>query len=67
MDLKELAIRLGKSAFERQFQAGDLVWFDPDVGYFLPGIVVDFSRGAQVATIESEIGGQVSGYVFRWL
>ena len=38
---------------------GDLVWFDPDVGYFLPGILVDYSRGAQVATIEGDINGQV--------
>ena len=39
---------------------GDTVWFDPDVGYFLPGVVVDFCRAAQVATIEADFSGQVS-------
>ena len=32
----------------RDFRPGDLVWFDPGVGYVLPGEVVEFHRAAQV-------------------
>ena len=32
----------------REFRPGDLVWFDPGVGYVLPGEVVEFHRAAQV-------------------
>ena len=33
----------------REFRPGDLVWFDPGVGYVLPGEVVEFHRAAQVS------------------
>ena len=32
----------------REFRPGELVWFDPGVGYVLPGEVVEFHRAAQV-------------------
>jgi hypothetical protein len=32
----------------RDFRPGDLVWFDPGVGYVLPGEVVEFHKAAQV-------------------
>ena len=33
----------------REFRPGDLVWFDPGVGYVLPGEVAEFHRAAQVS------------------
>ena len=33
---------------ERDFHPGDLVWFDPGVGYVLPGEVLEFHQAAQV-------------------
>ena len=33
----------------REFRQGELVWFDPGVGYVLPGEVVEFHRAAQVS------------------
>ena len=35
----------------REFRPGELVWFDPGVGYVLPGEVVEFHRAAQVNII----------------
>ena len=35
----------------RDFRPGDLVWFDPGVGYVLPGEVVEFHRAAQVKSL----------------
>ena len=32
-----------------EFRPGELVWFDPGVGYVLPGEVVEFHRAAQVS------------------
>ena len=31
-----------------EFSKGDLVWFDPGIGYVLPGEVVEFHSEAQV-------------------
>ena len=31
-----------------EFNRGDLVWFDPGIGYVLPGEVVEFHPQAQV-------------------
>lgn len=31
-----------------QFSRGDLVWFDPGIGYVLPGEVTEFHPQAQV-------------------
>ena len=39
----------------RAFRPGDLVWFDPGVGYVLPGEVVEFHRAAQVITVQALI------------
>ena len=41
----------------RAFRPGDLVWFDPGVGYVLPGEVVEFHRAAQVITVQAVING----------
>lgn len=42
------------------YNKGDLVWFDPEIGYYLPGQVIDYSMAAQVVTIEANIDGEVS-------
>ena len=41
----------------REFHPGDLVWFDPGVGYVLPGEVVEFHKAAQVITVQAVING----------
>lgn len=33
----------------RDFRPGDLVWFDPGVGYVLPGEVLEYHKAAQVS------------------
>ena len=31
-----------------EFSRGDLVWFDPGIGYVLPGEVLEYHKTAQV-------------------
>jgi len=38
-----------------EFQRGDLVWFDPGIGYVLPGEVIEFHKQAQVITVQAVI------------
>ena len=38
-----------------EFEKGDLVWFDPGIGYVLPGEVVEFIKQAQVRIFEIQI------------
>ncbi|KAK2710830.1 hypothetical protein QYM36_012124, partial [Artemia franciscana] len=40
------------------FFRSDLVWFDPGLGYVLPGEVIDYHRAAQVIVIEAVISGK---------
>jgi hypothetical protein len=42
-----------------------MVWFDPGIGYLLPGEVSDFSRAAQVVTVEAVINGKVIYYLIK--
>lgn len=37
------------AAMYAEFDRGDLVWFDPGIGYVLPGEVVEFNKQAQVS------------------
>ncbi|CAG0891503.1 unnamed protein product [Darwinula stevensoni] len=37
---------------------GDLVWFDPGVGYVIPGEVVEYHRPSGVITVQAVIGGK---------
>lgn len=41
-----------------QWSPGDLVWFDPGVGHWLPGEVLEAHRGANVLTIQAVINGK---------
>ncbi|XP_071526723.1 unconventional myosin-XV isoform X1 [Panulirus ornatus] len=42
-----------------EYEKGDLVWFDPGLGYVLPGEVMEFHRAGQVITVQALIGGKV--------
>ncbi len=41
--------------YHRQFRPGDLVWFDPGVGYVLPGEVTEYHTAAQVRTFSANL------------
>ncbi len=41
-------VRRPKMYGRGNFSPGDLVWFDPGVGYVLPGEVLEFHQAAQV-------------------
>ncbi|GFQ81822.1 uncharacterized protein TNCT_233751 [Trichonephila clavata] len=45
--------------------AGDLVWFDPGIGYLLPGEVADFSKPAQVITVQALISGKPQNFTLH--
>ena len=38
------------------FVRGDLVWFDPGIGYVLPGEVLEFHQQAQVKSNQQSKG-----------
>ena len=38
-----------------EFQRGDLVWFDPGIGYVLPGEVIEFHKQAQVSLATADV------------
>lgn len=39
---------------------GDLVWFDPNIGHPLPGEIQEVHRAAQVTIVQAMINGKVS-------
>ncbi|CAL4069628.1 unnamed protein product, partial [Meganyctiphanes norvegica] len=41
-----------------EYDKGDLVWFDPGLGYVLPGEVIEFHKAGQVITVQAVIGGK---------
>ncbi|GFY77250.1 uncharacterized protein TNIN_246361 [Trichonephila inaurata madagascariensis] len=47
------------------YQEGDLVWFDPGIGYLLPGEVADFSKPAQVITVQALISGKPQNFTLH--
>lgn len=36
------------------------MWFDPGIGYVLPGEVLEYHRAGQVVTVQAVIAGKVS-------
>ena len=46
-----------------EFSRGDLVWFDPGIGYVLPGEVLEYHKTAQVQT--STVYGYILNYLFK--
>ena len=55
MNRHQFGKNITKMHLTRSFRPGDLVWFDPGVGYVLPGEVVEFHRAAQVITVQAVI------------
>merc|ERR1719259_1195779 len=51
----------------RPVAAGDLVWFDPGLGYVLPGEVVEYHRGGRVVTVQAVIGGNTQVFTLTEL
>lgn len=45
-----------------EWSTGDLVWFDPGVGHWLPGEVLENHRSANVLTVQAVINGKVVNY-----
>ncbi|RZB41182.1 unconventional myosin-XV [Asbolus verrucosus] len=41
-----------------EWNTGDLVWFDPGVGHWLPGEVLECHRSANVLTVQAVINGK---------
>ncbi|XP_064096637.1 unconventional myosin-XV-like isoform X2 [Macrobrachium nipponense] len=41
-----------------EYVKNDLVWFDPGLGYVLPGEVIEYHRAGQVITVQAVIGGK---------
>ncbi|KAH7950507.1 hypothetical protein HPB49_025045 [Dermacentor silvarum] len=54
------------SAME-DFEPGQLVWFDPGLGYSLPGEVVEFSKPAQVVTVQAVVSGKAQTFTIHKL
>lgn len=42
-----------------EWSTGDLVWFDPGVGHWLPGEVLENHKSANVLTVQAVINGKV--------
>ena len=40
-----------------EFNRGDLVWFDPGIGYVLPGEILEYHKQAQVS-VQFTVSGQ---------
>lgn len=38
------------------------MWFDPGIGYVLPGEVLEYHRAGQVVTVQAVIAGKVSHF-----
>lgn len=47
---------------EQLFKPGDLVWFEPGIGFPLPGEVLEIHEAAQITVIGTSIDGKVRKY-----
>lgn len=43
------------------FKPGDLVWFEPGVGFPLPGEILEVHTAAQIIIVAASIDGKVMG------
>lgn len=48
-----------------EWSEGDLVWFDPNIGYPLPGEIQEVHRAAQVTIVQAIINGKVSNLCYN--
>lgn len=47
-----------------EWTTGDLIWFDPGIGHWLPGEVLECHKSANVLTVQAVINGKVNYYYF---
>lgn len=43
-----------------EWTTGDLIWFDPGIGHWLPGEVLECHKSANVLTVQAVINGKVN-------
>lgn len=48
-----------------EWNPGELVWFDPGIGHWLPGEVLECHKSANVLTVQAVINGKVIIKYFR--
>lgn len=49
---------------EQLFKPGDLVWFEPGIGFPLPGEVLEIHEAAQICVIGTTFDGKVAYIIF---
>lgn len=42
-----------------EWNPGELIWFDPGIGHWLPGEVLECHKSANVLTVQAVINGKV--------
>lgn len=52
------------SAQNQNLQQGDLVWFDANFTFPLPGEIIEVHRAAQIVIVSTIIDGKVSQFVY---
>ncbi|CAB4070032.1 unnamed protein product [Lepeophtheirus salmonis] len=48
-----------------ELRSGDLVWFDPGVGYVLPGEVIEYHENAQVIMVQAVINNVTKNFTLN--
>lgn len=48
-----------------EFKPGDLVWFEPGIGFPLPGEVQEVHRAAQIIIVVATVDGKVNKSEFH--
>lgn len=50
-----------------EWTTGDLIWFDPGVGHWLPGEVLECHKSANILTVQAVINGKVKNIlIYFW-
>lgn len=47
-----------------EWNPGELIWFDPGIGHWLPGEVLECHKSANVLTVQAVINGKVGSLLF---
>lgn len=48
----------------QEFKPGDLVWFEPGIGFPLPGEIQEVHRAAQIIIVSASVDGKVKQKTF---
>lgn len=51
--------------FLMEWNASDLIWFDPGLGHSIPGEILECHRSANVITVQTVINGKVGGKHYK--